>query len=315
VDGKYRTFAGTWNAGRPTAEAPAWVAIDVGRGPSRLLLVWSASGSYNYDETDYGSPGSYRVETSADSTTGSDGSWSTVAHAEGVSTHAGEHAFDFRGARWVRFVVTGVPPTSPNGVQIDEIALHDVSQGSDDTWFFMGDSITAFVFDRATPAHQPGFAERIHALAPAYDPAIINGGIGGDKSDDGVRRIDAWLTSCPDMKHWVLAYGTNDAAGNAEDVSRFRANMATLVARVRSAGREPVLGEIPFASDGQHGGIPRFNQVLAELREASAPLTPPLYAWFSSHPDELRDGVHPNDAGIVSINRLWADAMRPLYRR
>ena len=42
---------------------------------------------------------------------------------------------------------------------------------------------------------------------------------------------------------------------------------------------------------------------------------PDLYAWFSRHPDELRDGIHPDDRGIVSIIRLWADAMAPLYVR
>src|SRR5690242_1575722 len=69
-DGDPRT---AWGAGKPTADRPAWVAIDVGRGPSRVLLTWSAAGSFNYDETDYGSPGAYRIETSADSTDGADG--------------------------------------------------------------------------------------------------------------------------------------------------------------------------------------------------------------------------------------------------
>ena len=76
VDGDRSTG---WNAGKPSAARPAWVAIDVGQGPTRALLVWSAAGSFNYDETDYGSPGSYRIETSADSSDGEDGSWRTVA--------------------------------------------------------------------------------------------------------------------------------------------------------------------------------------------------------------------------------------------
>jgi lysophospholipase L1-like esterase len=41
---------------------------------------------------------------------------------------------------------------------------------------------------------------------------------------------------------------------------------------------------------------------------------PDLYAWFRSHRGELgQDGVHPNDAGTRSINRLWYEALRPLY--
>ena len=41
---------------------------------------------------------------------------------------------------------------------------------------------------------------------------------------------------------------------------------------------------------------------------------PDLYAWFSAHPEELSlDGVHPSDAGVLSINRLWYEALTPLY--
>ncbi len=81
ADGDPRTV---WDAGRPSAEQPAWIAFDVGTGPQRLVLEWSARGSFDYDETDYGSPGSYRVETSADSTDGTDGSWRTVVAVDGV---------------------------------------------------------------------------------------------------------------------------------------------------------------------------------------------------------------------------------------
>jgi acyl-CoA thioesterase I len=42
---------------------------------------------------------------------------------------------------------------------------------------------------------------------------------------------------------------------------------------------------------------------------------PDLYAWFLAHPEQLRDGLHPTDAGIVAINRLWASAMERLYPR
>jgi lysophospholipase L1-like esterase len=42
---------------------------------------------------------------------------------------------------------------------------------------------------------------------------------------------------------------------------------------------------------------------------------PDLYSWFSAHPGEFGpDGVHPSEAGTRSINRLWYEALRPLYR-
>ena len=309
-DGDYST---AWGAGRPTPERPAWVAIDVGPGPRRLLLNWTASGSYNYEETDYGSPGAYRIETSADSTDGEDGTWRKAAEVLAATTHGGSDTFAFDGQRWVKFVVTRTPDTSPNGVQITEIDVHDVTVGAGDSWFFAGDSITALAFNRA-PSHQPSFAAWVHERRPGYFPVMIDGGTGGYKSDEGAAHIGDWLARNPELHFWAIGYGTNDAAGNSTDTTRFRANMQTIVESVRGAGRIPILASIPFASDGEHRNIPAFNRVIAELRTASSlPAGPDLYAWFAAHPEELEDGVHPNDRGIVSMNRLWGEAVAALY--
>ena len=309
-DGDPRTV---WNAGKPTPDRPSWVALDVGRGPTRVLVTWSAAGSFNYDETDYGSPGAYRIETSADSTDGADGAWKVAAQVAQVTTHARAHSVDFAGQRWVKLVVTAAPDVSPNGVQIDEIGVHDVSAGAGDTWFFMGDSITAFAFGGAA-APDLGFAARVRARHARHFPAVINGGIGGDKSDDGLRHIDEWLAKNPDARFFCLAYGTNDAAGDAADASRFKTNLQAMIDRVRAAGRVPILAMIPFASDGHHAHIDRFNQAIDDLRRANAlPRGPDLYTWFAAHPGELRDGLHPDDKGIASINRLWAEAVDTLY--
>ena len=310
IDGDYRSW---WEAGRPTAAQPAWIAIDVGVGPKRILLSWIAGGSPDYEETDYGSPGSYRVEVSADSTDGENGAWKVVASVAEVKTHGAEHAFDFAGQRWVKMVVTGAPAVSPNGVQLGEIDLHDASAGATDTWFFMGDSITAAAFDRE-PARRPSFADCVAQRHPAFFPMMIAGGTGGTTSRDGASHVDEWIARNPDVRFWAIGYGSNDAAGDARDITTFRASLELIVSRLRAAGRVPILATIPYASDGQHAGIPTFNLAIEDVRAAHG-LTrgPDLYAWFAAHPDELRDGLHPNDRGAVSMNRLWADAVEPLY--
>jgi acyl-CoA thioesterase-1 len=309
TDGDPRTV---WDAGKPTVEHPAWLALDLGVGPNRLLLEWSARGSFDYAETDYGSPGSYRVETSADSTDGSDGNWRTVAVVDRVATHQGEHAFDFLRQRWVRFVVTSAPPISPNGVQIDELELHDASRGADDVWFFLGDSITAFAFGRVAPG--AAFSACVHARHPAYQPLVIGGGVGGTTSDYGLAHIDELLSRHPDVRYWGVGYGTNDAAGSATDPARFEANMQALVDRIRAGGRVPILATIPYASDGNHPAIVAFNRALDDVRRRNGLRPgPDLYRWFAGHPEQLRDGVHPDDRGIEAINRLWAEAVDGLY--
>ena len=304
-----------WTAGHPTPADPAWLAIDVGAGPTRLLLAWSAAGSFNYEETDYGSPGSYRIETSPDSTNGADGTWTKVVDVPHVVTHGRGHALPFTGQRWVRFVVTGAPDVSPNGVQIDEVAVYDASAGETDTWFFMGDSITATAFGGAAKGADR-FAAIIHSRHEKYFPVVLNGGIGGTHSSDGAARVDDWIARNPDAHFWAIGYGSNDAAGNERDTTQFRHNLVTIIDRLQEAHRVPILARIPYANDGQHTNIPEFNLVIEELRDLHGlPRGPDLYAWFLAHPDELRDGLHPNDRGVASMNRLWADAVDALYPR
>ena len=60
--------------------------------------------------------------------------------------------------------------------------------------------------------------------------------------------------------------------------------------------------------------MPKFNEIIdAVTKEHALPAGPDLYEHFKAHPEELEDGLHPNDVGIVSINRLWAAAVDSLY--
>ena len=315
-DGVYNTFAGTWNAGTPSASEPAWIALQVGAGPRRVLVLWSASGNFNYTDTEYGSPGSYRIETSADSRDGSDGTWKVAATNAACTVHAQAHTVDFAGQSWVRMVITGVPPKSPNGVQLDEVEVYDVSGGVGDSWFFFGDSITALAFNRTTPSHQPSFAALVHEGHPRFFPVTINGGIGGEGMELGASHIDAWLTLNPDMRFWAIGFGTNDSAGNNPNTAPFRQYLSTVISRVKAAGHIPIVAKIPFSSDHEHDTAPKFNDVVTELTAQNDLLPgPDLYAWFAAHPEQLRDGIHPTDAGIVAINRLWAEAVALVYAR
>ncbi|WP_437753991.1 GDSL-type esterase/lipase family protein [Sorangium sp. So ce1389] len=318
-DGKYRS-AGTWIAGKPTAAAPAWVAIQVGDGYERLLLSWTASYNYNYTDVQYGAPGAYRVETSSDSTNGEDGTWKSVAEVTDNPVRTRAHSFDFSGQSWVRLVVTAAPATTDDtGVQLDEIDVHDISNGAEDTWFFLGDSITAFAYDRDTPATQPSFAENVHAAHEANYPAMINGGIGGELTaspDDrpgALARIDEVLEMNPDFHFFAIGYGTNDS-WDQTDPSTFKSNLQELIDTIQAAGRVPMLARIPFSPDGHHGALDVFNQAIDELtQENSLVPGPDLYAWFEAHPEQLPDEVHPDPAGRVVMNKLWADAVDGLY--
>ena len=264
-DGVYNTFAGTWSAGLPSPSQPAIVAIRVGAGARRVMAEWSAGGNYNYTDTEYGSPGSYRIETSGDSKDGFDGTWALVATNPHCTVRTQAHVFEFAGKSWVRMVVTDPPPKSPNSVQLDENrGVRRVRRGERLLVLLRRQHHGARLQPDNThvPAEFRGARAR---EAPRYFPAVINGGIGGDRAQDAAARLDGWLALNPDMHFWAIAFGTNDAAGNNQDTSSFRQHLSTVIARVQAAGHVPILAKIPYASDGGHEKIPKFNEVIAEL--------------------------------------------------
>jgi lysophospholipase L1-like esterase len=313
VDGTYCTPA--W---RDTI-LPTALALPAEPVSGDLLLEWNSSGTNDYisppNAPTYGLPASYTIATSADSTNGRDGTWREAVRVTGNTARTREHRFPFAGARWVRMTVTNaVAGPLGNTFVIDEIELHDASNGIDDSVFFLGDSITSATFARC-PANQPSFAELVHRSTPERFPAMIDGGVDSVNSGYGVSVIQDWLALNPDFHIWAIGYGTNDAWQKVPPAI-FEAHLQSMVERIKAAGRVPIIARIPFAAKGPTDADVRALNGVIDLVTARNGLLPgpDLYAWFSSHPDELsRDGVHPSDAGTRSINRLWYEALRPLY--
>jgi len=320
VNGAYHN--GGWTAGKPTEAAPAWVAIKLAAGPTRILVSWDDGGTYDYKDpattTVYGLPADYHLEVSSDSTNGADGTWTAAgAPVTGNQVRTRAHAIDFAGKTWIKLVITAAPLNeSGNGVQIGEIDVHDISATGtglpEDTWFFMGDSITAFAYAR-TSAQAPSFATLVNTAAPAYLPAMINGGIGGENTGGALARLDEALATNPDYHFFAITYGTNDGWSNS-NTATFRGNLQAMIDKIRAAGRVPVLSRVPFSPDGNHASLPMFNAVIDDLTSTNElPVGPDFYAYFMAHPDQLTDMVHPNDMGQAAMNRLWAEAMRVVY--
>jgi len=327
-DGNYHNGGWTTRA----ANLPASAAINIGAGPTRLLVQWDDGGTYNYKDPAgtvvYGFPMGYTIDVSGDSTTGADGTWTSVVTVTDNAVRTRGHVIDFTGKTWVRMTVTAAPPTeSGNGVQIGEIDVHDLSNSPelpDDTWFFMGDSITAFAYDRAA-AHQPSFASLIHMALDPYFPAMINGGIGSELSANGLARLPEALMLNPAYRFFVLGYGTNDAnRGGTNGMDTYRSNMQAMIDMVKAAGKIPIIPRIPYASNPLYSMTDQYNVIVDELVASNNLIPgPDFYAFFMANPDDFTcppcgpgrttDGLHPDDTGLQAMNQLWATAAMPLY--
>ena len=308
VDGVYRT-GGKWGGGKPSPEHPAWAAIELGRGPTRLLLSWTSSGNHDYWDQFYGAPVDYQIEVSSDSTDGRDGAWRSVVEVKDNPAHGRAHSFPFDGMRWVRLSVTRLPAkVNTWGLFLDEIDVHDLSGGGNDVWAFLGDSITAETADRGT-SRRPAFVDQIAARHPGYHPATLNLGLCRFKTPDALEKLDQLLALNPDAHVWAILLGSND--GTPEMV---RDALRPMVERIRAAGRIPIVARIPFQTKYGPDYAAAKNLALDEVvRTAGLGRGPDLYTWFKAHPARLRDGLHPDDAGAIELNRLWAEAVAPLY--
>lgn len=307
VDGRYRADA--WGGGRPTPERPAWVAVQLPPGLRRVLVSWTSSHNHDLFEQYYGAPRDYRLEVSADSTDGAGGTWRTVAEVRGNPARTRAHAIPFEGQRWVRLAVTALPErVNEWGVFLDELEVHDLSAGGDDVWVFLGDSITAGVFDRA-PDHQPSFSRWVARAHPGYTPLMVNAGLPRLRSWEAIDRVDEILALNPDARVVAVTIGSNDG-----DLPRLRAALHGIVGKIKAAGKIPLLARIPFQTKYGQDYVAVKNEVVDEVARQEGLLAgPDLYALFKAHPERLQDGLHPDGQGSVDMQRAWAEAAEPLY--
>ena len=301
-----------------TASNDSWIALYIGSGPQKVFFSWNDP-SYSWSDQIAAANScknsirllvDYKIQTSSNSSNGSNGDWSTVETITGNSVTARGHAVDFSGAAWIRLLI------EEGSGSIDEIEVFDISQNEDDIWFFVGTSISANTYKGTPPPIN--FAEHIHVGHTAYAPAMIRGGIpcilSRNMSDD----IDDYLAASAGAKYWAIEMGTNDAwGGSSGNVSTFKSNLQSIITSCQNAGIEPIIARVLSTNETAAGWQvhPDFLTAVDDLTTTNNLIAgPDLYTWFIENPQGLSDdGVHPNAQGAREIQRLWAEAMLPLY--
>ena len=154
-------------------------AIDSGKGPTRVLLDWSAGGSFNYAETDYGSPGlGYRVETSGDSTDGADGRFEPASKRSPCRPTGGEPPRLHRAALGQARGDRRAPEPERGSDRRDRgprCLAGATTPGS--SW-----ATASPLRLRARACPPPGFAVNVHQRHLWHFPAVVNGGMGATRA-------------------------------------------------------------------------------------------------------------------------------------
>jgi lysophospholipase L1-like esterase len=290
------------------------LALRLPAGCGQVIAVWYDTGTFDtvggYVNRRF-SLSAYVIECHASPDDALPGTgWETLLTVTDNRLSTRQHLLDLGGCRWVRIRFlrfAGVPE-----LRFD---IHDAADGISDSWLFLGDSITACAMVNAWGT---SFAEHIHALDPRFYPVQQNGGIGGLTSREGREHVREWLAGNP-ARFVPVAFGTNDAWGEPNDLGAYEANIRYMLDAVLDAGKHPVLPTIPFASDSHAGRCTAdYNAVIERLYAAYGDTLlhgPDLYAFFRENPHLLgEDGVHPSQDGYEAMRKLWAETMfRALY--
>ena len=300
-------------------------ALNVGFGPKKLFITWDNRGDEAWASEDYvyaqgclhnvfigATLQNFKIMTSANSTNGVDGEWQIAAEIGENGAASRGIAIDFEGMSWFRIVA------STPAIYLEEVSAYDISNGGDDTWFFMGTSITQMGMKQF--AVDSNFAQLIHARYPEHYPAMIRGGVACVASQGVADALKYYAEYAGNVKYWAIEMGTNDAwDGNDYTVEQFTRNMQMIIDTAKAHGITPIIARIIATNPAYCGWqVPQeFLDAIDKLvKDNNLMPGPDFYSYFLAHPEEIsEDGVHPaNPVGGQSMHRLWAEAVAPLYK-
>lgn len=165
-----------------------------------------------------------------------------------------------------------------------------------------GDSLTA---GYGLPAKE-AFPARLEAWLHQKGVAVrvVNAGVSGDTTADGLARLDWALADKPDLV--ILALGANDALRGI-DPKTVRDNLDKMIRKVEAGGAKLLLVGMLAPPNWGEEYDHAFDDIFPELARAHhVPLYPFLLEGVAMKPElNQPDGLHPNERGVaVLVERI-----------
>jgi len=175
-----------------------------------------------------------------------------------------------------------------------------------------GDSLTAGYGTEPGESY-PDVLQRL-LDARGYRYRVVNAGISGDTTKDGLERIGRVLARHPQVV--VLEFGGNDGL-RGFPVEQTQANLATMIERLQAGGAEVVLAGITLTPDYGPDYIARFNAIYPALaKRYHLRLLPFLLKDVYGVPGDMQeDGHHATAQGNVQVAKNVEGLVQPLLLR
>jgi acyl-CoA thioesterase I len=175
-----------------------------------------------------------------------------------------------------------------------------------------GDSLTAGY--GADPGDSyPDYLEK-DLKAKGYDYQVINQGISGNTTKDGVDRLQDALRLKPVLV--IVAFGGNDGLRGLP-IASTRKNLDQIVATLLHSGAKVVLGGITLPPNYGPDYIRQFDQTYALLAaKYHVPLLPFLLQDVYGVEGSMQaDGIHATDQGNEQVARNLLPLIVPLLKK
>jgi acyl-CoA thioesterase-1 len=175
-----------------------------------------------------------------------------------------------------------------------------------------GDSLTAGLGIESTASY-PADLQRLLDTA-GYRYRVVNEGVSGDTTKDGLERIDSILAHKPQIV--VLEFGGNDGLRGLP-VSVTQQNIAMMIERLQRSGAKVALAGISLPPQYGHDYIARFDAMYPTLaRQFHLPVLPfILQDVYGVDGDIQSDGVHPTAQGAKQVAANVQKLIQPMLKK
>ncbi len=188
----------------------------------------------------------------------------------------------------------------------------DVSTDSRPVIACFGDSLTAGLGIESSASY-PADLQRL-LDADGYHYRVLNEGVSGDTTKDGLGRISRVLAHKPQVV--VLEFGGNDGLRGLP-VSVAEQNMASMIQRLQRSGARVALAGISLPPQYGNDYISKFDSMYPALaKQFHVPLLPfILQGVYGVEGDVQPDGVHPTAQGAKQVAENVEKLIQPMLKK
>jgi acyl-CoA thioesterase I len=146
------------------------------------------------------------------------------------------------------------------------------------------------------------FPVRLQArlVADGIGVRVINAGVSGDTTTDGLARLDWVLADKPDFV--ILELGANDALRGI-DPAIVRSNLDAMIGKIEAGGAKVLLAGMRAPPNWGQGYQQEFDRLYPELARARGLTLYPFFLEGVAMDPKLNqaDGLHPNERGVAAL--------------